>query len=116
MPAAFMARHHWSVSSVLRSNTPGSSMPEPHSLAVKVFGPKWAKAMNSRSSALIWFAVGTTCAALEIISTGLSSGSTAMVFEYSRAGCAQARASSAVTVRMQLFFMACRDRQEAVSV
>ena len=64
MPAAFMALHHWSVSRFCKLNTAGSSIPDPHSILVKVLGPKCIKAMNSFFKAAYWLGVGTTWAAL----------------------------------------------------
>ena len=57
-------------------------MPLPHSMRVKVFGPKWMKAMNSFCSAAIWLAVGTTCTALAMMTSRLSLGAMAHVCLY----------------------------------
>ena len=83
MPAAFMASHHWSVSSSFRSKIFGSSFPLPHSIRVNVLGPMWMKAMNSFFRAFNWFGVGTTCAAFSMICSGVSVSSILIVLLHS---------------------------------
>jgi hypothetical protein len=39
-PASFATRTHWLQSSWVGAKTVGSSLPSPHSLSVKVLGPK----------------------------------------------------------------------------
>ena len=39
-PASFATRTHWLQSSSVGAKTVGSSLPSPHSLSVKVLGPK----------------------------------------------------------------------------
>ena len=59
-------------------------MPFPHSMRVKVLGPKWMKAMNSFFKASICIGLGTICAAFSIMLSGVSVLSIAIVFWHGR--------------------------------
>jgi hypothetical protein len=59
MPASFITRTHCRASSAVGLKTSAGSSPWPHSLSVKVLGPKWMNPVNSRSCQASWRGEGS---------------------------------------------------------